>query len=57
MKLNVLERIVLLNILPQQGSFSNLKLLRVAKEALSFTEEENKLLNFIPKVRRLHLRE
>jgi len=46
MKLNVLERIVVLNLLPAEGSFANLKLLRVAKEELSFDEKEHKLLNF-----------
>ena len=46
MKLNVLERIILLNLLPDKGSFTNLKLIRVAKEELSFSEEENKALSF-----------
>uniref|UniRef100_A0A6M3KFR6 Uncharacterized protein n=1 Tax=viral metagenome TaxID=1070528 RepID=A0A6M3KFR6_9ZZZZ len=46
MKLSVMERINILGLLPEKGSYSNLKLLRVAKEALSFTESENKLLNF-----------
>ena len=47
MNLNVLERILLSQILPETGSFMNLKLLRVAKEKLSFTAEENKTLSFI----------
>jgi hypothetical protein len=46
MKLNIIERILLSQMLPTEGSFTNLKLLRIAKENLSFTEEENKLLNF-----------
>ena len=46
MKLNVLERLLLLNILPKEGTFTNLKLLRVARENLSFTEEENEALKF-----------
>ena len=46
MKLSVLERILLSQILPVEGSFTNLKLLRVAKEELSFTDEENKKLAF-----------
>ena len=46
MKLNVLERILLSQILPAQGSFTNLKLLRVVKEELSFSDKENKKLNF-----------
>ena len=46
MKFTVLERLLLLGLLPKEGSFTNLKLIRVAREKLSFTEEENKLLNF-----------
>ena len=46
MKLTVLERLLLLNMLPAEGSYSNLKLLRVAKESLSFDDQENKILNF-----------
>ena len=46
MKLSVMERIILLGILPKEGSFANLRLLRSVKEALSFNEEENKLLKF-----------
>lgn len=47
MLLSVMERILLLNsVLPREGSFNNLKLLRKARESLSFTEDENELLNF-----------
>jgi len=46
MKVNVLERLILLNILPKEGSYANIKLLRVARENLSFDEKENKELNF-----------
>jgi hypothetical protein len=46
MKLSVLERLILLNLLPVEGSFTNLKLLRIARENLSFNEEENKALAF-----------
>lgn len=46
MKLSVMERLILLNLLPNEGNFTNLKLLRVAREVLSFTEDENKALNF-----------
>ena len=46
MKLSVLERILLLQILPQEGSFTNLKLLRIVREELSFSEKENKELEF-----------
>jgi len=46
MKLNVLERLVVSSLLPEQGSFLNLKLIREAKEDLSFNEEEHKVLEF-----------
>ena len=46
MELSVLERITLQNLLPAKGSYTNLKLLRVAREELSFTDAENKVLNF-----------
>ena len=46
MKLTVLERILLSNILPVQGNFKTLKMLRILKEDLSFSDEENKGLNF-----------
>ena len=45
-KVNVLERLMLLGILPKEGSFTNLKLLRLVKENLSFNEAENKALQF-----------
>lgn len=46
MELTVPERITLLNILPPQGDFTTLKLVRQLREALSFNEEENKALKF-----------
>jgi len=46
MKLNVMERLLTQNLLPEKGSFTNLKLVRVARENLSFTEAENKALAF-----------
>ncbi|KKM94378.1 hypothetical protein LCGC14_1198890 [marine sediment metagenome] len=46
MLLNVLERLIVMGLLPDKDNYTNLKLLRVARESLSFTEEENKLLNF-----------
>ena len=45
MKLSVMERMMLLNLLPPTGTFANLKVLRIAKEALSFDDKEHKLLN------------
>ena len=46
MKLSVTERLTLSGMLPEKGSYTSLKLIRVAREALSFTEEEHKLLQF-----------
>jgi len=46
MKLSVMERMTLLSMLPEKGSFTNLKLVRVARESLSFTDTEYKLLQF-----------
>ena len=46
MKLSVLDRIMLLNVLPKEGSFANLKILRIVRENISFNEEENGLLKF-----------
>ena len=46
MKLNVLDRLTLLEILPKEGDFMTLKLVRKARESLSFSDEEHKHLNF-----------
>jgi hypothetical protein len=46
MKLNIAERLMLLNILPPEGSITMMKLLRVLREELSFNEKENKALEF-----------
>jgi len=43
MELNVGERLVLLDILPKEGNFLTLKILRKMREDLSFDEEELKL--------------
>ena len=53
MKLNIVERLMLLNILPPEGSITVMKLLRVLKEELSFSEEENKALEFDQKEEQL----
>ena len=45
-ELDVLERLTLSALLPKEGTFLNLRLLRVIKEELSFTEEENRALQF-----------
>ena len=46
MKLGVFDRLILLNILPKEGDFTTLKIMRTMKEDLSFTEEEHKALEF-----------
>ena len=46
MKLTVLERIVLMGILPKESDFTTLKLVRELQNKLSFTEKEHKLLQF-----------
>ena len=48
MKLNVIERLLIPGLLPEKGTFANVKLLRVARENLSFTDAENKALEFKP---------
>lgn len=45
MKLNVHDRLILLTILPREGNFINLKIIRQVREALSFNETEIKDLN------------
>jgi len=46
MKLGVFERLILLNILPKEGNFTTLKIIRKLREDLSFSEEEHKTLEF-----------
>lgn len=46
MELSVIERLTLLNIIPKEGDYTTLKLVRKLREELSFSEEEHKLLNF-----------
>ena len=46
MKLTIPERLVLITILPAEGDYTTLKLVRKLKESLSFSEEEHKQLNF-----------
>lgn len=45
-QLTVFERLILQNLLPKEGNFVTLRLMRVLKEALSFDELENKKLEF-----------
>jgi len=42
MKLTVFERLILLNILPKEGNFVTLKIVRELREGLSFDEKEIK---------------
>lgn len=44
MKLEVGERLVLLSILPVEGDFTTLKIVRKLRESMSFSEEEHKAL-------------
>ena len=50
MELNTFERLILLAILPKEGNFITLKIVRQLRESLSFTEEEVKVLNFVQDV-------
>jgi len=45
MKLQVVDRITLLNILPEKGDFLTLKIVRKLREELSFSEDEIKILS------------
>jgi hypothetical protein len=46
-ELNVQERLVLLGVLPKEGDFTTIKLVRKLRESLSFDEDEHKALNFV----------
>ena len=46
MELSVIERLLTMQLLPTEGDLTTIKLVRVAREALSFTEEEHKQLDF-----------
>lgn len=47
MKLDVRERLVLLSVLPAEGNFVTLKVVRKLRESLSFSEEEIKGYKFV----------
>lgn len=47
MKLCVRERLVLLSIVPTEGNFITLKIVRKLREKLSFSEEEVKAFEFV----------
>jgi len=46
MELKVFDRLILLNILPKEGDFTTLKIIRKLREDLSFSEEEHAALEF-----------
>ena len=46
-KLTVKERLVIQSLLPKEGNFMTLKLMRILKEELSFSDEEIKKLEFV----------
>lgn len=46
MNLSVGERVILLNVLPQQGDIITLRIVRDLQSALSFSEREHKKLKF-----------
>ena len=46
MQLTVQERFSLLNLLPREGDFTTLKVIRELRENLSFSGEEHELLEF-----------
>lgn len=45
-ELTVKQRLDLQSILPKEGDFTTVKMLRVLREELSFSEEEHELLKF-----------
>ena len=46
MKLSALDRLVLLNVLPNVGTITTIRLVRELRENLSFSEEEHARLKF-----------
>lgn len=46
MKFSIQERVALLGLLPKQGNYLNLKILRKLKESLSFNESELESIDF-----------
>lgn len=47
MELTVAERLVLANVLPAEGNFTTLRLVRKLREDLSFDDKEHKELEFV----------
>lgn len=46
MELGVKQRLIILRVLPARGDYLTLKIVRELREALSFSEEEHKALQF-----------
>ena len=46
MELEIGERLAVLNILPEEGDFTTMKIIQDLKNELGFTEEEHKAYNF-----------
>src|SRR5512147_1441627 len=46
MELTVFERILLNSILPKEGDFTTIRIVRKLREDLSFSEEEHEVLKF-----------
>ena len=46
-ELTVPDRLTLLNILPKEGDFTTIKLMRKLRESLSFDEDELKIIQFV----------
>ena len=47
MELSVRDRLVLLSIIPAQGDYLTLKIVRKLRESLSFSEEEHAAFKFV----------
>ena len=45
MKLNTKDRLLLLGLLPNQGSLTTIRIVHTLRQELSFSEEEHKVLN------------
>lgn len=54
MELSTFDRLILLNILPKEGDFTTLKIVRKLREDLSFSEEEHAALEFKQEEGRVH---
>ena len=53
MNLSVGERLVLMSVIPQEGDFITLKVIRKLQEDLSFSEEEHKKYKFVQEENRV----